>query len=379
VIGSVTGDVAFYTLPGSPIRGGAKLGLINPEPFRKLLAACGQLGAGLPPGVTLAEKGNRCVLSFNPHSFMPTVASTSFSAEMWVASDAVVVEFGETAAASTAAPELPPFGQDLLAGSWCVAFWGHGALDPGSMPFGSEVWPQLRASDPTGGLVLWGLLHLNELGLAMEVADDGVHMLARVRTLWSNPDDVLAEVERRIGEFARGNADALKDMEGLAAKNPRSPFARDVAAGPSFLVPVAGLAAIAIPAFMEYIKKSKSAEARAKVTSIVTAARSYREEHGKLPSPSSPMTPSAGACCASGDICAPDAALWRVEPWRSLGFAIGEPHYYSYQYEVAPDGKTFRVRAIGDLDCDGVQSTFELESDPRTTGDREITVQNELE
>jgi hypothetical protein len=37
------------------------------------------------------------------------------------------------------------------------------------------------------------------------------------------------------------------------------------------------------------------------------------------------------------------------------------------------------VRAIGDLDCDGVQSTFELESDPRTPDDRAITVQNELE
>jgi hypothetical protein len=75
--------------------------------------------------------------------------------------------------------------------------------------------------------------------------------------------------------------------------------------------------------------------------------------------PSTEPTPPLGACCASGrSSCVPDPALWASEPWRSLEFSVDEPHGYSYQYLVASDDMSFTVKAFGDLDCDGVYSTF---------------------
>ena len=78
----------------------------------------------------------------------------------------------------------------------------------------------------------------------------------------------------------------------------------------------------------------------------------------------------------------PDASLWAVEPWVSLQFSVDDPHYYSYQYEVAADGKSFTVRALGDLDCDGQYSTFEMTGQAGPDGpegNAAIFRQNELE
>jgi hypothetical protein len=48
---------------------------------------------------------------------------------------------------------------------------------------------------------------------------------------------------------------------------------------------------------------------------------------------------------------------WNHPTWQALQFALTDPHYYSY--EVVSDGQSFTARALGDLDSDGVFSTFE--------------------
>ena len=47
--------------------------------------------------------------------------------------------------------------------------------------------------------------------------------------------------------------------------------------------------------------------------------------------------------------------------WMSLNFAMSDPQYYSYQYDSSGTevGATFTATAFGDLDCDGVLSTFQ--------------------
>jgi len=152
------------------------------------------------------------------------------------------------------------------------------------------------------------------------------------------------------------------------------------------------LAAIAIPAFLRYMQKAKSTEAKDSVKKIYNGARTYwmdpiitksgdaamESVAAQFPTPtgaatSATVAPTASAgCCAvssgSGtERCAPDASLWLVEPWQAMHFAMSEPHYYAYAYEVevgAPgltDGShNFTAKAIGDLDCDNVKSTFEM-------------------
>lgn len=54
---------------------------------------------------------------------------------------------------------------------------------------------------------------------------------------------------------------------------------------------------------------------------------------------------------------------WSHPTWEALNFALGrydELHHYSYQYDSSGThiGATFTASAFGDLDCDGVFSTF---------------------
>jgi hypothetical protein len=109
---------------------------------------------------------------------------------------------------------------------------------------------------------------------------------------------------------------------------------------------------------MKYIKKSKTTEARAFVRKIYSGARVHYMEHQKLP-PSTPMTPPIGSCCQGGsDKCTPSAQQWTTPGWTALMFSVDDPHYYSYQF--VNNGTSFTARAVGDLDCDGEYSTFEM-------------------
>ena len=133
------------------------------------------------------------------------------------------------------------------------------------------------------------------------------------------------------------------------------------------------LAAVAIPAFMKYIKKSKTAEATQQVKKLADGARSYYMEdrvaqgggfaiQKQFPNPA-PSTPGLGACCGQpSDKCPVLTFLWNAEPWTSLKFGMTDPHYYSYEFVSGgfARGSTYTARANGDLDCDGTFSTFEM-------------------
>jgi len=147
------------------------------------------------------------------------------------------------------------------------------------------------------------------------------------------------------------------------------------------------LAAVAIPAFMKYIKKSKTTEAREHVKKIYDGARAYWMDPNTASKTaiqaSSPQFPSVGggsgntgyvadpACCAIGgagnEKCAPQKALWDVDPWKDLKFSMDDPHYYAYAYQVnvgaagdVTGGHNFTALAQGDLDCNGTFSEFSM-------------------
>jgi hypothetical protein len=165
---------------------------------------------------------------------------------------------------------------------------------------------------------------------------------------------------------------------------------------PGFIVFFVGISsAVAIPAFLKYIKKSKTSEAREMVSKLYQGARAYYMDPGisggglqaatpQFPEPSAGPTPPLGACCQAGGKCAPDPTLWEGAPWVSLMFSVDDPHYYSYQYEVVDKQRQFVVRAFGDLDCDGEYSTFEMSGvvDPGTgevAGSPSLLRKDELE
>jgi type IV pilus assembly protein PilA len=141
------------------------------------------------------------------------------------------------------------------------------------------------------------------------------------------------------------------------------------------------LAAVAIPAFMKYIKKSKTTEAREFVKKIYDGARAYYmdpPQPGLTPVPaqfpgaagSILTTPAAAPCSGGAEKYTPEATQWETsDVWTALHFSVDDPHYYQYEYETAdpvggdtqPPTADFTARAHGDLDCDTTDlSTFEM-------------------
>jgi len=122
------------------------------------------------------------------------------------------------------------------------------------------------------------------------------------------------------------------------------------------------LAAVALPAFIAYIRSSKTSEAVSNVRKIYDGEVSYYmtlhanrsgeqlESHFVTCDPT-PATP--GIQKAAGN--------WEVPSWRAILFSQDGPVYYSYSVDTDGTGtsSSFTARAEGDLDGDSVLSLFE--------------------
>jgi hypothetical protein len=117
------------------------------------------------------------------------------------------------------------------------------------------------------------------------------------------------------------------------------------------------------------LRNARSEEPRSLLPKIAENARVYTMEARVaqggaelprgFPAGDAGPTPPLGSCCqAATGLCAPDPAQWQGV-WGQLSFAINAPSPYSYSYHS--DGHTFTASASGDLDCDGVYSTFTIQ------------------
>jgi type IV pilus assembly protein PilA len=148
------------------------------------------------------------------------------------------------------------------------------------------------------------------------------------------------------------------------------------------------LAAIAIPAFVNYVKRSKTTEAQANLKSLFTGAAAYYESEnwsqGVMP---------AGASAGAATHCTVDDAAtsftpsdekyvidWNTETdraaFKALNFAVADPVYYGYSV-TEQDGTgecghgpseldLYAFTATGDLDNDTTMSTFVMEAGSNT-------------
>ncbi len=149
------------------------------------------------------------------------------------------------------------------------------------------------------------------------------------------------------------DGDASKSSDGAAPSKPED--AKPDADGPK-------------GAFSKYKARSMASEAMVTIRRIADGASVYAMEERVDPAdpmtvktgppPAAPMTPAAGSCCKEPEgTCAPDKGNWDHEGWKAVNFEPDHPHRYSYEVEVK--GQTVTVRAVGDLDCDGILSTYE--------------------
>ncbi len=136
-------------------------------------------------------------------------------------------------------------------------------------------------------------------------------------------------------------------------------FGRGGAEAASAVAVIGILSAVAIPAFMDYMKKSKKTEASLQLNKLAKNLKVYFAVHGELPKGDAPLTPAKGCCEGPGRKCPGDPKAWQQPIWQALDHEIDEPHLFQYRYHS--DGKTALVEAVGDLDCDTTMITYRLD------------------
>ena len=323
--------------------------LSDPAPAAKALVAhctdgpMAQLGAKLVDGA--------CQFA------VPNLPQLTVS--VWI--DGKTLHIGQKGAPAPAAVEPTALGKELADGSWQLAFYGRGSMlanYPGTqMPdLGGDVGSILNVA-------MRGMAMLNELGTAVKVDGDTVQFILGVRTAWSNPDTVVAKLQTLDAKqlIAGKGGDLAKP---IIASAPDSPLAKDVKAGyMGLMIPSAGvgiLAAVAIPAFLEYQKRGKKTETSVQLNKLAKNLKAYYIENAAFPVGDAPLSPSKPCCGQPQNKCAVEPEAWKNEIWQKLDFQIDEPNLYRYKYHS--DGKTVDIEAVGDLDCDGKEATFKLEA-----------------
>jgi type IV pilus assembly protein PilA len=143
------------------------------------------------------------------------------------------------------------------------------------------------------------------------------------------------------------------------------------------------LAAVAIPSFVKYMRRSKTSEAMMNLRKMYDGAVAYYVgEHadalGSIQSrqfpTSAPTTPTLTQLTAqNGKKFQTQPADWKIGGWAALDFMVTDPQYYGYTF--VSNGQTFTsaqasMIAQGDLNANGVYSWFERDCFGATDGVR---------
>jgi hypothetical protein len=117
------------------------------------------------------------------------------------------------------------------------------------------------------------------------------------------------------------------------------------------------LAAVAVPAYLKFQRRRRAEEGREALRYLAFRAMQVGQETGAFPA-SIPRTPATPACRDGKSFRsrAPDHPGWQHPSWKQLEFWSD---FSLFQHELISDGQSFTARVYGDLDCDGVFSTFE--------------------
>lgn len=355
---SIAGPMQLAARPGG-WRVELELPLRDAAAFTQLVQRCDQLPL---LGKYGAPSGDGCRLTFSD-------LTVPLSFELWV--DGKTLRLGERKPPPSAPVASTPLRQLLATEAWSAQLWGRGVS--------FDLVPTVRPADPEGariskalqGEMLRMLALVGELGLGVRRGVDEARaplflFSGGVRTLFANPDDVIAKVLALTDEDVLSGAASARAKE-IAAAAPSSPFAQDLAVGNlGVFLPVGVLSAIAVPSFLDYSKKAKKSESELQLGKLGRNARLYFAEHGAFPSVTSPLTPKTSCCVQNFESkrkCAPDAKQWESGAWKELAFYVEEPHYF--QYNFIGGATSFVATAVGDLDCDGITVTWVLRGEVR--------------
>jgi type IV pilus assembly protein PilA len=152
------------------------------------------------------------------------------------------------------------------------------------------------------------------------------------------------------------------------------------------------LAAVAIPAFLDYMKRSKASEAGLNLNKIGKNVKRVFGEIGSFPAangaelPAQEAGPGADCCGGKGGVlgtpgasvnnkCTANPAAFKADAgWSAMEFSVDEASQYQYSYlgnATAPS-----AYAIGDIDCDLTSATWTMNVAKTTAGNPQLNFIN---
>ena len=143
---------------------------------------------------------------------------------------------------------------------------------------------------------------------------------------------------------------------------------------PVELALIASLGGVALaasaPTFLTELQASRMSEAIKGVEDISVGAVAHAQGT-ELPASFPPPAPLTPAEVPRGIVVEDPPDTWDTPTWKALNFRFDRPHRYSYQFDVAADPSRiwFQATAHGDLNGDGILSTFQLAGERRVDGE----------
>ena len=142
------------------------------------------------------------------------------------------------------------------------------------------------------------------------------------------------------------------------------------------LVTIGVLSAIAIPSFLSYQKRAKTAEAMANLPSLFRGAAAYYNKQVSVPDPANSRITQVSHCITGDSVRLPatpgsqkqDGNFDSDRTFKALSFRLADPVYFAYEVDGAnlctagPNIDAYTFFAYGDLDDDGTFSTFSFEA-----------------
>ena len=122
------------------------------------------------------------------------------------------------------------------------------------------------------------------------------------------------------------------------------------------------LAAVAIPAFSRYIKRSKTTEVAGNIAKIYQGEVTYYSASAERGSGTAAFVAAAATPTASPtqNKYPANAALWATNTnWSAIGFGLDGAHYYQYSALSTDTAVGFTAQAQGNIDGAGALSTFQ--------------------
>jgi prepilin-type N-terminal cleavage/methylation domain-containing protein len=121
------------------------------------------------------------------------------------------------------------------------------------------------------------------------------------------------------------------------------------------------LAAVAIPAFMDYMKKSKKTEAPLQLKNISEKCKDYQISKNDYPPSSTSSMPGADGGACPNKFAIQPAASWNTDvAWNAIDFHIDEEALFTYHF-THTSTTAANATAVGDLDCDTTKITYSLD------------------